>query len=167
MRRGILCAAGLAVTACLTFAGVAVTASSAFAQRKMTVTLSSPKAGQPGYPTCTAPSTNPGHVTNHCSLGVKLMGAPGDTPVSVSECATTFNATNCSRTVGSKAGDVVQGTTNGNGTFKDADYTILASHEKDLPGSVGGNCRTSDYCTIEVYVAATDQTVVSLPFNPT
>ena len=65
---------GLAVVTAL------LVAAPAYATAKYKIT--SPTSGEPGYGTCTFP----GHVTNKCSLGVKISGAPPNTAIAVDEC---------------------------------------------------------------------------------
>jgi hypothetical protein len=108
------------------------------------VKISSPTAGEPGYPTCTVP----GHVTNKCSIGVTIKGAPASTEIAVVECNANvisgdMNA--CAETPGSAPGDVTIVETNAAGKAKVKDYSVLVSSKK-MEGD--GYCAKGDTCYI-------------------
>ena len=115
------------------------------------VTISSPTAGEPGYPTCKAPS----HVTNKCSIGIKVKGAPASTELAIDECNSNVisgDMNSCSEMPGSAPGevDLVQSNAKGKVTIKD--YAVLVS-SKTMEGD--GYCAKGDTCYIVAAVVAT------------
>ena len=112
------------------------------------VKISSPTSGEPGYPKCKAPT----HVTNNCSIGVKVKGAtPGD-PIAVVECnsnVTTGDMNACSSMAGSGPGEADIVVANGKGKVKVKDYPVLVSSTTALGD---GFCATGDTC----YILAAD-----------
>jgi hypothetical protein len=115
------------------------------------VTISSPTAGEPGYPTCKAPT----HVTNKCSIGIKVKGAPASTEIAIDECnanVITGDMNACSETPGSAPGDVLLVSTNAKGKVKVKDYPVLVS-SKTMEGD--GYCAKGDTCYIVAAVVST------------
>lgn len=130
---------GLAVAMCLMMAVPAGTQTGK-------VKISSPTAGEPGYPTCKAPS----HVTNKCSIGVSVKGGPPSTEIAIDECnsnAASGDQSACNGTPGKKPGEVDIVETNASGAVKVKDYKVLVS-STTMEGD--GYCADGDTCYIVV-----------------
>jgi hypothetical protein len=122
------------------------------------VKISSPTAGEPGYPTCKTPT----HVTNKCSIGVKVKGAtPGD-PIAIVECnsnVATGDMNACSATAGSAPGDADIVPANAKGKVTVKDYPVLVSSKTALGD---GFCAKGDTC----YILAADVDTMAEISNP-
>jgi hypothetical protein len=110
------------------------------------VKITSPTSGEKGYPTCKFP----GNVTNGCSLGITVKGAPDSTELAVDECnsnVTTGDQDACSMTPGSKPGEVDLVESNAKGKASVKDYPVLVSSKK-MQGDA--YCAKGDTCYIIV-----------------
>jgi hypothetical protein len=126
------------------------------------VKISSPTAGEPGYPTCKTPT----HVTNKCSIDVSVKGAPAKTELAIVECNSNVvsgDMNSCSETPGTAPGDVdlVQSSAKGKVSIKD--YAVLVSSKK-MQGD--GFCAKGDTCYIVAAVVSSEAEVGSpVPFT--
>jgi hypothetical protein len=126
------------------------------------VHISSPTSGEPGYPTCIAPT----HVTNKCSIGVSVKGAPAKSELAIVECNSNVisgDMSSCSETPGSGPGEVALVESNAKGKATVKDYAVLVSSKK-MQGD--GFCAKGDTCYIVAAVVSTQAEVGSpVPFT--
>ncbi len=121
------------------------------------VKIKSPKAGEPGYPTCITPT----HVTNNCSILVKVKGAPKNTEIAIVECNSneaSGDTDSCSSSAGSGSGEAVLVETNSLGKAKVKDYPVLVSSTQMLGD---GYSAVGDTCYILVANVATQTQIGS------